>query len=514
MAASLTDRLRGIVSGGGAIPRLAPDVIRGPARVDPSGGSEDPPLPTGGAPSFGRSGPSDPLAIEAPNHAADVLGGEWIDRVEGRVLIVDRFYARDDQHGREGIDDLIETLTGGADALAALARAWPSRRDSGEARAAHPLMACQESAVGHPLPGSPGRQPPWGGFTGRQENKPPPLLFLDLETTGLAGGAGTQAFLVGCAFAEADGFRVRQFVLPGFEHERALLAEVAAWTRAHHGLVTFNGRTFDLPLIETRYLFHRLSFPLAGLPHLDMLHPARRLWKARPSIAGPPLDDDSCRLSVLERHLAGVHRVGDVPGFEIPSRYFQFVRDGNARPLEAVLEHNRLDLLSLALVTARAIRLLEHGPAQASHAWEAIGLGRIYERSGSRPEAEACYLHAAERARPIGREPLARAEALRRLALCRRRDGRTREAALAWEELLDVPGVPATLRHEAREALAIHYEHRAKDLRTARMLVLDALADHHSEARHRAATYRLQRLERKMSVRSEGGLLAALEAEL
>ena len=75
-----------------------------------------------------------------------------------------------------------------------------------------------------------------------------------------------------------------------------------------------------------------------------MLHPARRLWKQRPAVAGPPLDDDSCRLSVLERHLAGYHRIGDVPGFEIPSRYFRFVREGHAHPLEAVLEHNRIDL--------------------------------------------------------------------------------------------------------------------------------------------------------------------------
>ncbi len=454
---SLTDRLRGIVSGGSAIPRLAPELITGSTALDSAGVAS-----------------ASPATVR---HAADVLGGEWIDRAEGRVLVVDRFYACKDQHGREGIEGLVETLTAGADAIAALGRAWPSSRDA---------------------PSSTSRT----------------LLFLDLETTGLAGGAGTQAFLVGCAFVDGDGLRVRQFVLPGFEHERALLAEVAAWTGEHHGLVTFNGRTFDLPLIETRYLFHRLSFPLADVPHLDMLHPARRLWKLRPSIAGPPLDDDSCRLSVLERHLAGVHRVGDVPGLEIPSRYFQFVRDGNARPLAAVLEHNRLDLLSLALVTARAIRLIERGPAHASHAWEAIGLGRIYERSGSRRDAEACYLHAAELARRVGREPLARGEALRRLALCRRREGRTHEAALAWEELLDLPGIPGTLRHEAREALAIHYEHRAKDLRTARMLVLDALAEHHTEARHRSATYRLQRLERKMSVRSEGGLFAALEAEM
>ena len=111
---------------------------------------------------------------------------------------------------------------------------------------------------------------------------------------------------------------MRQFLLPGFEHERALLRMVAEWTGGHETLVTFNGRSFDVPLIETRYLLHRLACPLTDVPHLDMLHPARRLWRQRPTVAGPPLDDESCRLSVLERHLAGYHRVGDVPGFEIP----------------------------------------------------------------------------------------------------------------------------------------------------------------------------------------------------
>ena len=250
------------------------------------------------------------------------------------------------------------------------------------------------------------------------------LCFFDLETTGLAGGAGTQAFLVGCAIVEDGGLRVRQFLLPGFEHERALLLMVAAWMAQPCTLVSFNGRSFDVPLLETRYLLHRLPYPLSTMPHLDMLHPARRLWKERPAIAGPPLDEDSCKLSVLERHLAGYHRVGDVGGFDIPSRYFRFVRDGNAHPLEAVLEHNRLDLISLALVTARALTLIRQGPSAAAHPRESLGLGRLYERSGASDDAEACFARAASLASRIGREPDVHADALRRLAICRRRAGR------------------------------------------------------------------------------------------
>ena len=391
---------------------------------------------------------------------ADILAGEWIESSAGSVVVVDRYYTPDRAHGRERIGEVVDTLEAGSDSLSVLARAWP------------------------------GRQP--STYT-------PRMCFLDIETTGLAGGAGTQAFLVGSAILEDGGLRLRQFLLPGFEHERALLSMVAGWTASQGTLVTFNGRTFDAPLIETRYLLHRLSFPLGEMPHLDMLHPARRLWKQRPTVAGPALDDDSCRLSVLERHLAGYHRVGDVPGFEIPSRYFRFVRDGDAHPLAAVLEHNRIDLISLALVTARALRMIREGPQSTAHPRECLGLGRLYERAGVLDNAEACFAQAASLAARTGREPDVRADALRRLALLRRRAGRRAEAASAWQELVDVAGCPAMLRREAREALAIHHEHRSRDLVTARTFVLDVLAEDTPQRSRAEAAYRLRRIERKMA---------------
>jgi uncharacterized protein len=391
---------------------------------------------------------------------ANVLAGQWIESGNGSVLVIERYYAADRPHGRLRIGPMIEAIETGGDALQVLARAWPGR----ELRT-------------------------YG----------PQLCFFDLETTGLAGGAGTQAFLVGCALVEDGGLRVRQFLLPGFEHERALLSMVADWMDGQGTLVSFNGRSFDVPLLETRYLLHRLDYPLADMPHLDMLHPARRLWKERPTVAGPPLDEDSCKLSVLERHLAGYHRVGDVGGFDIPSRYFRFVRDGDAHPLEAVLEHNRLDLISLAFVTARALALIQQGPAAALHPRESLGLGRLYERSGAAENAEACFARAASLAARIGREPDVHADALRRLALCRRRAGRTAEAAAAWQELVRLPGCPSVLRREAREALAIHHEHRSRDLQTARTFVLDALAESSAAAWRQQAEYRLHRIERKLA---------------
>lgn len=473
MAVSLGERLRQVI--GGTVPRVHPDARPVESVLTPEGTerpaaseTSDHAIDIDRGPVF-RLAP--PKRLDGPR-AADVLGGAFIERSDGAVLVVDRYYAPDRTHGRVRVGDIVDTLEARYEALAVLGRAWPGR---------------------DPRPYTRG------------------LCFFDLETTGLAGGAGTQAFLVGCAVIEDGGLRIRQFLLPGFEHERALLAMLAEWGAAHRTLVTFNGRTFDLPLIETRYLLHRLPFPLAEMPHLDMLHPARRLWKQRPTVAGPALDDESCRLSVLERHLAGYHRIGDVPGFEIPSRYFRFVRDGDAFPLEAVLEHNRIDLVSLALVTARALTLILEGPHATSHPREALGLGRLFERADAGENAESCYLHAALLSARVGRELEVKAEALRRLALLRRRAGRIKEAAEAWHELLTMPGCPSAVRHEARQALAIHHEHRSRDLQSARLLVLDVLADSRCARRRADAEYRLRRIERKLAVREQGGLIAALE---
>jgi hypothetical protein len=149
-------------------------------------------------------------------------------------------------------------------------------------------------------------------------------IFIDLETTGLSGGAGTVAFLVGCGYFDLGAFQVRQFLLTSHASERALLHAVAEFFKGTDLIVSYNGKTFDVPVMETRWLFHRLQMPLDNVPHFDVLHPARRLWRARSGSADA--DDGGCRLSTLERALFGFRRVGDVPGGEIPGRFFQFLR--------------------------------------------------------------------------------------------------------------------------------------------------------------------------------------------
>jgi uncharacterized protein YprB with RNaseH-like and TPR domain len=382
--------------------------------------------------------------------AAEVLGGEWRELRGQRFLVIDRRYPPGHRHGAIAVADTLPPEDG----------AW-SR---------FPLL-------NGPRDGA------------RRAGR---MLFIDLETTGLAGGAGTYAFLVGCAWYQDGGLRVRQFFLSSFSAERILLEAVAETAGTCGAVVTYNGKSFDLPLIETRFLLHRLEAPFAGVPHVDMLHPARRLWRQDAGNAG---EESSCRLSALEETLCGHTREGDVPGFEIPSRYFHFVRTGDPRGLAAVMEHNRLDLVSLAMLTALASQLLEDGPAAARTAREALGMGRLYERVGMTADARAAFLRAAGCSED---DPLTCTEAWRAYAVLSRRERQFTDAAHGWRRLLAVPGCPPALRREASEALAVHHEHRLRDLQAARAFALQSLNVSATRARQEATEYRLARLDRKL----------------
>jgi len=414
---SLADRLRGVLAPG-------------------SRERSNPELPST---SLGASRILDP-----GNDAAEILGGEWRETRGRRFLIVDRKYSPGYRHGQVTVADCLPP--------------WPRLEVLASGGSCGPGM--------------------WG--------KP---LFLDLETTGLAGGAGTYAFLVGCGwfepFAASDStrqpacFRTRQFFLSDFAAERALLESVAELAGGIDCVVTYNGKTFDLPLIDTRFALQRMAAPFADAAHVDMLHPARRMWRE---------EDVECRLTHLEQTLCGYEREGDVPGFEIPSRYFRYVRSGDARPLAAVLEHNRLDIVSLAMLTARASRLLANGPSAATTPREAFGMGRLYERAGMLDEALACF----QRARTV--------DAFRAAAVLLRRLRRYGEAAAAWRELLGTRDCPAGYVREAMEALAVHHEHRARDLEAARRFALQSLRLQATAARQDAVKYRLARIDRKLGM--------------
>jgi uncharacterized protein len=341
-----------------------------------------------------------------------------------------------------------------------------------------------------------------------------PFVFFDLETTGLSGGAGTVAFLVGCGGFEADGaFVTRQYLLARLSDERALLDSVARELTRAGSLVSFNGKSFDAPLLESRYLYHRLDWVGEHLPHLDMLHVARRFWRdtgdrhREMTLDGARLSEESdelaeCSLCGLERRLLRTHRTSDVSGYEIPSRYFRFLRTGDATPLRRVLEHNRLDLLTLANLTARAINLVRLGSEQVRHPREALALGRIYARAGFEARARLAYQHAVELSRPTASSEI-RVEALRFLARAMRRSRRYDEAVSCWRQILESPSCAGHVASEANEALAIHHEHRVRDLDSAQTFALRSLKNDAHPAWNEAVRRRLSRIQRKMERKTE-----------
>lgn len=167
--------------------------------------------------------------------------------------------------------------------------------------------------------------------------------FLDTETTGLAGGSGTYAFLIGVGRITREGFAVRQFFMREYAEEKSVLASLADHLQQFDVLITYNGRTYDQPLLETRYRMNRHKPPFGRLPHLDILYGARRLWKLRV---------ENCRLMQLEKQILGFEREGDLPGELIPYVYFEYLRSREARRVTPILHHNAIDILTLACLTA------------------------------------------------------------------------------------------------------------------------------------------------------------------
>ena len=418
------------------------------------------------------------------DRVADVLGGRVVTNKHGRALIVDRRYESDRFHGTRRVGDChVED----GDVLRLLDPGLPPATDHTENRA-----------------------------TDNTDDTAKRTLFVDLETTGLSGGAGTVAFLVGCGWFDMGAFQVRQFLLTSYASERALLCAVAECFGATSLLVTYNGKTFDVPVMETRWLFHRMPLPLESVRHFDMLHPARRLWRAREDTARDISGEGGCRLGTLERVLCDVRRVGDIPGMDIPARYFGFLRSGNALPLEPVLEHNRLDLISLAAVCAHAVQLVEEGSARCRDAAEALALGKVYERAGCIDKAMTAYERAA--ADPSAHIDVV-LEAIYRLGVRLRRDRRFNEAADCWRRLLEVKQgrlgrrseLLVPLRQYAVEALAIHREHRERDYEGAKELTLRLLEESeegHFRLKAEATQHRLARLEKKIARKNDNHLFA------
>ncbi len=306
------------------------------------------------------------------------------------------------------------------------------------------------------------------------------FLFIDTETTGLAS-AGTLAFMVGVGFFDGDVFIVRQYFLRDHGDEEAMLLQLTELLAGKRGLISFNGRSFDIPLLNGRFLMNRLPSPLHDLPHFDLLHPARRLWKHR---------FGSCSLGNLEERLLGVHRTHqDIPGALIPALYHRYLADGDGRQMARVFYHNELDMLSMVTLAAEILRQFGQ-PDPADHPIDLFSLGRWQADLGDGAMAEQCLKLALDGDLPL---PIFH-QSLARLALLFKRQNRREEALPLWQQFAATSFDDVTAHVE----LAKYYEWQTGELKTAVFWTDQAITLTNDPIARAELAHRRQRLERKM----------------
>ncbi len=284
--------------------------------------------------------------------------------------------------------------------------------------------------------------------------------FIDTETTGLAGGTGTFAFLIGAGRFVDGAFKVRQFFMRDPSEEASQLAELTAWLEGSEGLVTFNGRTFDVPLLDTRYIMNRMRAPWSDPLHLDLLPAARRIWRRRL---------DSCALTSLENGVFGMKRQDDVPGWLVPERYRRYQVEGDARPLVGIFRHNALDILSMVSLLTRVARAWSEPETALAEAEDWLSLARAYAADGKLDLAVV----ACESALGRGLSAESADDARELLALIHRRSGDWDPAVAIWRAMTDDA---STNRVFPFEELAKYHEHRADHRDLHRALEIAALA--------------------------------------
>ncbi|MCQ2457452.1 MAG: ribonuclease H-like domain-containing protein [Clostridia bacterium] len=311
------------------------------------------------------------------------------------------------------------------------------------------------------------------------------ILYMDTETTGL-GGSGSVAFLVGVGRMGENGFEIRQYLMRDYPEEPYLLEHVAEDFGRFDLLCTFNGRSFDVPLLESRFRMNRMNPAPLRLPHLDLLYPARRLWKLRLG---------HCTLGDLEARVLGIPRTGDLPGSEVPQRYFSYLKTGQLCMLDDVLTHNAQDIATLCVLLCRMAHFYRH-PEELCHQEDTFSMGRALEKTGHHTEARRCY-RLAEHGRVGGKASGA-------LARSWRRAGETEEAVKIWQRMIETRKGGVTPYIE----LAKYHEHRTGDLETALDLTRRAMillyepalyAEGSVQDTENALKYRYDRLKRKIA---------------
>jgi uncharacterized protein YprB with RNaseH-like and TPR domain len=306
-------------------------------------------------------------------------------------------------------------------------------------------------------------------------------IFLDTETTGLAGGAGTYIFLVGVGYFEGDQFCVRQYFMRDYNEERALLSALNDLLANFKAVVTYNGKTFDLPLMESRYIMSGMKMSLKDPYHFDLLYPARRLWKRRL---------ESCSLSTVEREILKVIRDDDVPGHLIPEIYFRYLRTKDARAIKQVFEHNLQDILSLVALVSRMCFLVEDPLNNTEYGMDIFSIGKMFDEEKKYGQSTHYYTEALKH--NLAEEEVL--EILRSSSFAFKRQEKWEEAEKIWKEIIERS---LEFIYYPYEELAKYYEHYLKDYQKAETVVEEALNIEENIFLREKLQYRLNRIKRK-----------------
>jgi len=319
-------------------------------------------------------------------------------------------------------------------------------------------------------------------------------LFIDLETTGLSGGSGTVPFLIGLGYYREDQFWVVQYFLGELAEEERMIEELSQFLAdmKFESIVTYNGKAFDMPILETRFVMNRKSFPLNDLPHLDFLFPARRLWSHK---------YENCRLFNLALEVIRTDRADDIPSAEIPWRYFQYLQTGNFDLVEPIIYHNAEDILSLlGVITAGAAIFSEDKDLCSGDAMDFFGAGKIMEGAGDEEKSMQFY----EQALDGNLSDDVSLSVRRRLSLRYKKNEEWEKALSLWKEMTDTNDVSRDLLFSFRE-LAMYFEHREKKFDVAKKYTEEGYVSSmgYSALFELDFSHRLDRLNKKIRIEKE-----------